>query len=74
MILIIGALGVTLMTWVCTAHKGFLTILVRKVTVHHPHDLRLRLGPLLLVEIMIGLDHWRMTMMTWVGTAPQRAF
>jgi len=58
------------MTWVCTAHKGFLTILVRKVTTHHPHDWRLRLEPLLLVDIMIGLDHWRMTMMTWVGPAP----
>jgi len=54
----------------CTAHKSFLTILVRKVTAHHPHDLRLRLEPLLLIEITIGLDHWRMTMMTWVGAAP----
>jgi len=57
-----------------TAHKSFLTILVRKVTAHHPHDLRLRLEPLLLIEITIGLDHWHMTMMTWVGTAPHGAF
>ena len=41
------------MTWVCTAHKGFLTILVRKVTAHHPHDLRLRLEPLLLVGVVV---------------------
>ena len=42
------------MTLIGTA-QGFLTILVRKVNAHHPHDLRLE--PLLLVEIMIGLDH-----------------
>jgi len=44
------------MTLIGTA-QGFLTILFRKVTAHHPHNLGLRLEPLLLVEIMIGLDH-----------------
>merc|ERR1712051_10132 len=44
-----------MMTWVGTApHRAFLTILVRKVTAHHPHDLRLRLEPLLLVGVVVA--------------------
>jgi len=36
----------------CTT-KVFLTILVWIVTAHHPHDLRLRLEPLLLVGVVV---------------------
>ena len=57
------------MTLFGAAHKVFLAVLARSGTTHHPQDLRLRLEPLLLVEIMIGLDHWCITMMTLVGTA-----
>jgi len=75
MILIISVVDTALMTLFGAARKVFLAVLARSCTTHHPHDLKLRLEPLLLfVEIMNGLDHWHMRMMTWVGPAPQRAF